>query len=82
MTRNLKIVGTEVKFWDIESNANFAALFQFPYCLEPTELDMLLSWYFVGINPNKPPTNSLTLLANISLIPNNKFSRHNCSLLL
>lgn len=60
MTRNLKIVGTEVKFWDIESNANFTALFQFPYCLEPTELDMLLSWYFVGINPNKPPTNSLT----------------------
>jgi hypothetical protein len=60
MTRNLKIVGTEVKFWDIENNANFAALFQFPYCLEPTELDMLLSWYFVGINPNKPPTNSLT----------------------
>ncbi|PTK23938.1 hypothetical protein BUZ54_11045 [Staphylococcus hominis] len=34
--------------------------------------DMLLSWYFVGINPNKPPTNSLTLLANTLLIPNNK----------
>lgn len=80
--RELKFFRYVVKNWYIKSNANFAALFQFPYCLEPTELDMLLSWYFVGINPNKPPTNSLTLLANISLIPNNKFSRHNCSLLL
>jgi hypothetical protein len=30
-----------------------------PYGLEPTRLIVLLSWYFLGINPKSRPTNSL-----------------------
>nr|AYK27820.1 hypothetical protein D0Y74_e00005 [Staphylococcus aureus]AYK28241.1 hypothetical protein D0Y81_e00005 [Staphylococcus aureus] len=42
------------------SSTPFIALFQFPYWSEPTGLYVLLSWYFLGINPNSSPTNSLT----------------------
>jgi hypothetical protein len=47
-----------------ESNTNFAALFQFPYGLEPTGLYVLLCWCFIGINPKSTPPNTLIKLAN------------------
>lgn len=34
-------------------------LFQLPYGLEPTRLNVLLSWYLFGIYPKSRPTNSL-----------------------
>lgn len=37
----------------------------------------MLSWYFLGINPNSSPTNSLTSQLSHFIIPTNKFSRHN-----
>ena len=51
----------------------FLCFIPIAFWLEPTEHNVLLSWYFVGINPNKPPTNSLTQLANTQLIPTKNF---------
>ncbi|NKP32473.1 hypothetical protein GKR29_14040, partial [Staphylococcus aureus] len=43
------------------------------YWLEPTDVSVLLSWYFHGINPHETPNQLAKALANTHAIPTNSF---------